>query len=72
LKDIIRRLGTDEIPRMRIGIGSPSAGHDAADFVLGRFTKHEKPEVDVAIARAADAVEIWIREGIAVTMNRFN
>ncbi|MEX0678743.1 MAG: aminoacyl-tRNA hydrolase [Pirellulales bacterium] len=72
LKDIIRRLGTDEIPRLRIGIGSAAAGRDAADFVLGRFTKDEKPEIDVAIGRAADAVEIWFREGVAAAMNRYN
>ena len=72
LKDIIRRLGSDEIPRLRIGIGAPPAGRDAADFVLGRFAKHELPEIDVAVGLAADAVEIWIREGIAVAMNRYN
>jgi peptidyl-tRNA hydrolase, PTH1 family len=72
LQDIVRRLGTDEIPRLRIGIGDPPAGRDAADYVLGRFTKGEKPEIDVAVGRAADAVEIWIREGIAVAMNRYN
>lgn len=72
LKDIICRLGTDEISRLRIGIGSPPPGRDAADFVLGRFTKDEKTEVEIAIGRAADAVEIWIREGTAVAMNRFN
>ena len=72
LQDIIRRLGTDEIPRLRIGIGSPPAGRDAADFVLGRFGKEEKPEIDVAIGCAADAAEIWVREGIAVAMNRYN
>ncbi|MEX0977417.1 MAG: aminoacyl-tRNA hydrolase [Pirellulales bacterium] len=72
LKDIICRLGTDEIPRLRIGIGSPPAGREAADFVLGRFTKDEKIDVDIAIGLAADAVEIWVREGIAVAMNRFN
>ena len=37
LEDIVRRLGTDEIPRLRIGIGSPPAGREAADFVLGWF-----------------------------------
>src|SRR5450432_4249889 len=41
LEDIIRRLGTDQIPRLRVGIGSPPAGREAADFVLGRFTKAE-------------------------------
>jgi PTH1 family peptidyl-tRNA hydrolase len=72
LEDILHRLGTDEVPRLRIGIGSPGAGRDAADFVLGRFTKVERPLIDEAIWRAADAVAVWVREGIAVAMNRFN
>jgi peptidyl-tRNA hydrolase, PTH1 family len=72
LEDIIRRLGTDQIPRLRIGIGSPPEGRDAADFVLGRFAKAELPEIEEAIWRAADAVLVWAREGLAVSMNRYN
>ncbi len=72
LEDIIRRLGTDAIPRLRIGIGSPLAGRDAADFVLGRFTKQELPEIEEAIWRGADAVVVWAREGLAISMNRYN
>ena len=72
LEDVIRRLGTDQVPRLRIGIGGPPAGRDGADFVLGRFTKAELPDIDEAIWRAADAVEVWAREGLAVSMNRYN
>jgi PTH1 family peptidyl-tRNA hydrolase len=72
LEDILRRLGTDEFPRLRIGIGGPPPGRDAADFVLGRFTKVEVPQIEEAMWRAADAVAVWVREGIAVAMNRYN
>ncbi len=72
LEDIIRRLGTDQIPRLRIGIGSPPEGREAADFVLGRFTKAELPDIEEATWRAADAVVAWAREGLAVSMNRYN
>ena len=72
LEDVIRRLSTDEVPRLRIGIGSPPDGRDAADWVLGRFGKHEKDEIDVANMRAADAIEVWAREGLATSMNRYN
>lgn len=72
LADIIRRLGTDEVPRLRIGIGSPPDGRDAADFVLGKFTKAERPDMDEAIWRAADAIVVWAREGLATCMNRYN
>lgn len=72
LENTIRRLGSDQIPRLRIGIGSPPAGYESPDFVLGRFTKAELPEIDEAIWRAADATVLWAREGIANAMNRYN
>ncbi len=72
LEDIIRRLGTDQVPRLRVGIGSPPAGREGADYVLGRFSKAELPEIEVATGLAADAVVVWIREGMAVAMNRYN
>jgi PTH1 family peptidyl-tRNA hydrolase len=72
LADIIRRLGSDQVPRLRVGIGSPPAGRDGADYVLGKFTKAERAEIDVAVMLAADAVETWAREGLAVAMNRYN
>ncbi len=72
LEDIIRRLGTDQVPRLRIGIGSPPPRYEGADYVLGKFTKAERGEIDEAIGRAADAIALWAREGLAVCMNRFN
>jgi PTH1 family peptidyl-tRNA hydrolase len=71
LADIIRQLGTEEVPRLRLGIGAPS-GRDGADHVLGKFSKHERTEIDVTIAEAADAVTLWANEGIAPAMNRYN
>jgi len=72
LENIIRRLGTDQIPRLRIGIGTPPPGREAVDFVLGRFTKAELPDIEEAIWRAADAVVVWAREGLAESMSRYN
>ncbi|MEX2140845.1 MAG: aminoacyl-tRNA hydrolase [Pirellulales bacterium] len=72
LADIIRRLGADNVPRLRIGVGPLPTGWDGADFVLGRFAKSELPEMELAIVRAADAVELWTREGIAAAMNKYN
>jgi PTH1 family peptidyl-tRNA hydrolase len=72
LEDIIRRLGSEAFPRLRVGIGTPPPGWDAADFVLARFTAAEQPLVDEAVQRAADAVVVWAREGTAVCMNRYN
>jgi PTH1 family peptidyl-tRNA hydrolase len=72
LGDVIERLGTQDIARLRIGIGSPPGERDAADWVLGRFTKSEQAEIDVAVMQAADAVEVWAKEGVARSMNRYN
>ncbi len=72
LEDVIHRLGTDQIPRLRVGIGGPPQSRDAADWVLGRFAKAEQDEIEVAIVCAADAVEMWAREGLAIATNRYN
>jgi PTH1 family peptidyl-tRNA hydrolase len=71
LESIFEHLGTEEIPRLRVGIGAaPSAG--AVDYVLGRFFEEEKPVLDVAIRRAADAVKCAIDKGLFAAMNVFN
>lgn len=72
LEDIIRVLGTEEFCRLRVGIGQPPAGRDPADYVLSRFREDEREEIELAIQRAADAVEVWVTQGIDVCMNRFN
>jgi PTH1 family peptidyl-tRNA hydrolase len=72
LSDIIRRLSSEDIPRLRIGIGLPPAGFEAADFVLSKFRKEERSEIDLAIVRAADAVTEWVSQGIGPTMNKYN
>jgi PTH1 family peptidyl-tRNA hydrolase len=72
LDDIIRRLGTDQVARLRIGIGPVPERWDPADFVLGKFATGERPVIDEAIRRAADAVSVWVMEGIEACMNRYN
>lgn len=72
LADILRRLGTEEVPRLRIGVGSPPEGRGATGHVLGKFTKDEQPEIAAAIQRAADAVACWAQQGIQPAMNQYN
>lgn len=72
LKDIFRRLGTEAVPRLRVGIGRPPGRMTATDYVLGKFTEHERTEFELVVAKAADAVEQWVREGIFATMNVVN
>ena len=69
---MVRRLGSEEFARLRIGIGSPPEGWDPADFVLARFAADELPLVREAVAKAAEAVGVWVREGIEFCMNRYN
>jgi PTH1 family peptidyl-tRNA hydrolase len=69
---IIERLGTQEIARLRIGIGRPPPGVDPIDYVLTTLRPDEKPIVERAIQYAADAVKSWVELGAAETMNRFN
>jgi PTH1 family peptidyl-tRNA hydrolase len=72
IRDIIRALGGEDFPRLRIGIGRPPEGSDPAHYVLSRFPKKEWPDVEATVIRAAEAVECWAVEGVEETMNRFN
>lgn len=72
LGDIIRRLGNDEVARLRIGIGSSPPGWNVSDFVLSKFKTEEKTEIEHATLRAADAVATWVREGTEYCMNHYN
>jgi PTH1 family peptidyl-tRNA hydrolase len=72
LADIIRKLATEEFPRLRIGIGRPPEHLDPADFVLSKFKRSEQQPMDDAVVRAAEGVELWIRLGIGPAMNRIN
>jgi len=72
LEDIIRRLGTDKVARLRIGIGAPPDGWSWPDFVLSKFTNEEIPVMELAVARAIEAIVVWAREGVQTCMNRYN
>lgn len=72
IKDIIRRLGTDNFLRIKVGVGAKPKDWDLADHVLGRFADSERKLVDEAIVRAADAVEMILANGADAAMNRYN
>jgi PTH1 family peptidyl-tRNA hydrolase len=69
LRDIISTFGSNEFARLRVGIGR---GGETVDHVLATFKPDERELADVAIATAADAAELWLREGIDEAMNAFN
>jgi PTH1 family peptidyl-tRNA hydrolase len=72
LDDVIQRLGDQQVPRLRIGIGTPPPDWDVADYVLSKFSKEDLPVVEDAVARAADAALVWVEHGIEACMNTYN
>ena len=73
LKSIIQHLGTDQFPRIRVGVGKkPHPDYDLADWVLGKFQGEDKKAMQAAVERCADAVECYIKEGPDRAMNKFN
>jgi PTH1 family peptidyl-tRNA hydrolase len=72
LKSIEAHLGTDQYPRLRVGVGRGSGERDMADHVLSRFEADERGVIAETIGKAADAVEAFLNDGIDVVMNRYN
>ena len=71
LKSLIAHLGTQDIPRLRVGIGSAQPGA-VIDHVLGKFALEEQPLLEQALDRAAEAIGHAQSHGLAAAMNRFN
>ena len=72
LKSLIQHLGTQEFPRVRIGVGRPRGDAEVIDHVLSKFQREELEPIEAAVQRAAEAVEAWIAQGPEAAMNRFN
>ena len=72
LKSIAEHLGTEEYPRLRLGVGRGDARRDLADHVLATFDAEEATLANEMIARAADAAESFIESDIESVMNTFN
>lgn len=72
LADIQRVLGSDEYPRLRVGIDPVPAFMDQSDYVLGRFTDEQRVLVEPALDRASQAVEAFVTRGLDAAMNSFN
>ena len=72
MKSVIDAMGTQRIPRLRLGICGERAATDTADYVLSRFDKDEKDTAAEMIEEAADAVEMALRSGLIAAMNRYN
>jgi PTH1 family peptidyl-tRNA hydrolase len=70
LRNIQDHLGTTEYARLRIGVGAPR--DEAVDHVLSRFRPAERPVIEEAVQKAVQAVLVWVYQGVAACMNRFN
>ena len=72
IKNIIAHLGTQEFPRIRVGVGEKPPGYDLADYVLGHFSKAEQAQMEDGFDRAADAARMIVAGDIGGAMSRYN
>jgi len=75
MESIIAELGSREFPRLRIGIGRPASSRlpdDVANYVLADFSAGERARMSEVYARAADAIESVLSDGLTVAMSRYN
>jgi peptidyl-tRNA hydrolase, PTH1 family len=72
LASIINRLGTQEFPRLRIGIGRPPGQMEAADYVLQSYSKNEREDLVLILDRASKAAQVFIQANLEQAMNQFN
>lgn len=72
LASCLAALGTEDVPRLRIGVGVQPLPRDLVDFVLSPFAEAERPRIRSVIDQAAAACETWVTDGIEVTMNHYN
>lgn len=72
MRSIIEQLGTENFPRLRLGVGRPSGTKAAAGYVLKDFRGEDLEEITVTLDRAAEAAECFLKEGLVTAMNRYN
>jgi PTH1 family peptidyl-tRNA hydrolase len=72
ITSIIERLGSQEFPRLRLGVSRPPGRMEAADYVLQEFAASEKEQLNVALEAAVDAILVFVGEGLEAAMNKFN
>jgi peptidyl-tRNA hydrolase, PTH1 family len=72
MSSILERLGTDEFPRLRLGVGRPPGQMQAPDYVLQDFSNGERTLISETLNRAMEAVLTFVTEGLNATMNKYN
>ena len=72
IKSITQAIGTQDFPRLRVGVGAPPPGSDQIGYVLGSIPDDDMEVANAAVDRVAQAVASVLADGIDTTMNRFN
>ncbi len=73
LKNIIAHLHSEDFPRIRVGVGGkPHPDYDMADWVLGKPQGEDRQQIDAAVARAVQAIECYLQDGLDRAMGKFN
>lgn len=72
MRSVLTYLGRDDVPRLRVGIGRPPGRMPAERYVLAPFTAEEREQVPAIVDAAADALTMWLTDGLTAAMNRYN
>jgi PTH1 family peptidyl-tRNA hydrolase len=72
LSSVINKLGTNNFPRMRLGIGRPPGNQNAANYVLKNFSPSETDTLEIVLENSCEAMQVFLRDGIEAAMNKFN
>jgi PTH1 family peptidyl-tRNA hydrolase len=72
LADILQKLGTEQVPRLRLGIGRPPDQMDPVNWVLARFRGDQQQQVQQSLDCSADSIRLWVSSGLTEVMNRYN
>ena len=72
MRSIIKCLGSNEFPRVRVGISKPKNGQDLADFVLSRFAKEDEKSLNESFENAVAAIDCAIRQDLDLAINGYN
>ena len=71
-KSVVQEIGTEEFPRVRIGIGTPEHKNDVINYVIGHITDEEYEILQTGVKKASEAIEEIIKNGIDIAMNKYN
>jgi PTH1 family peptidyl-tRNA hydrolase len=69
---IIQKLGIQDFARVRLGISRPPGQMDPVDYVLEKFLPNEEKLRDIVIKEAVEAIQVFVREGLSMAMNKYN